>query len=102
MESTISGTRSDDSTRLKIQIGKYAALDPARHPVSPPIDDGSGRRTHMGMNHPVLARFLCPIGEIERFNEDPKGYVLFACAIIGINIDFTLEQSNACKAVESN
>ncbi|KAG1759755.1 hypothetical protein EDD22DRAFT_955587 [Suillus occidentalis] len=75
MESTILGTRSDDSTRLKIQISRYAALDPVQHPVSPPVDDSSGRRTHMGINHPVLSRFLCPISEIEKFNEDPKGTI---------------------------
>ncbi|KAG2116899.1 hypothetical protein BD769DRAFT_1313100, partial [Suillus cothurnatus] len=68
-------TRSDDSTRLKLQISKYVALNPAKDPVSPPIDDGSGQRTHMGINHPVLARFLCPIGEITRFQDDPKATI---------------------------
>ncbi|KAG1789599.1 uncharacterized protein HD556DRAFT_1446826 [Suillus plorans] len=71
MESAISGTRSDDSTRLKIPICDYVAPNPAVKAVVPPLHDGSGRRTHLGMNHPVLARFLCPIGEIESFNEDP-------------------------------
>ncbi|KAG2351328.1 hypothetical protein BDR07DRAFT_1253744, partial [Suillus spraguei] len=69
-------THSDDSTHLKIQIAKYIAVDPATTPVSLPIDNGSfslkpwsGRR---GYNHPVLACLLCPISEIERFEEDPK------------------------------
>jgi hypothetical protein len=47
MESAISGTRSDDSTRLKTHIGHYVAPNPAEAAVSPPIHDGSGRRTHM-------------------------------------------------------
>ncbi|KAJ8594651.1 hypothetical protein M405DRAFT_808738, partial [Rhizopogon salebrosus TDB-379] len=62
MESAISGTRSDGSTRLKTHTGHYVAPNPAGAAVSPPIHDGSNRRTHMGINHPVLARFLCPIG----------------------------------------
>ncbi|KAJ8588357.1 hypothetical protein M405DRAFT_934148 [Rhizopogon salebrosus TDB-379] len=72
MESAISRTRSDDSTHLKTHIGHYVAPNPAEAAVSPPIHDGSGRRTHMGINHPVLPRFLCPIGEIARFDEDSK------------------------------
>ncbi|KAJ8582432.1 hypothetical protein M405DRAFT_830676 [Rhizopogon salebrosus TDB-379] len=46
MESAISGTRSDDSTRLKTHIDHYVAPNPAEAAVSPPIHDGSGRRTH--------------------------------------------------------
>ena len=72
MESAMSGTRSDDSTRLKMHIGHYVAPNPAEAAVSPPIHDGSGRRTHLGINHPVLAWLLCPIGEIPNFNEDSK------------------------------
>jgi len=85
MESAISGTRSDDSTRLKIHIGHYVAPNPAEAAVSPPIHNGSGRRTHMGINHPILAHFLCPIGEIARFNEDSK----------------TQERSSGCKKARS-
>ncbi|KAG1789935.1 uncharacterized protein HD556DRAFT_1446512 [Suillus plorans] len=76
MESVISGTCSDDSTRLKIPICDYVAPNPAEKAVVPPLHDGSsGRRTHLGVNHPVLARFLCPIGEIENFNEDPTSTI---------------------------
>jgi hypothetical protein len=100
MESAISGTRSDDSTRLKTHIGHYVAPNPAEAAVSPPIHDGSGRRTHMGINHPVLARFLCPIGEIARFDEDSKTQGLF----FGLTIctaDYTSERSNSCKKARS-
>ncbi|KAG1725157.1 uncharacterized protein EDB91DRAFT_1087218 [Suillus paluster] len=71
MESAILGTHSDDSTHLKMPICDYVAPNPADKAVVPPLHDGSGQCTHLGVNHPVLARFLCPIGEIENFNEDP-------------------------------
>jgi hypothetical protein len=70
MESAISGTRSDDATRLKTHFGRYVAPNPAEAIVSPLIHDGSSRRTHMSINHPVLVRFLRLIGEIARFDED--------------------------------
>ncbi|KAJ8593002.1 hypothetical protein M405DRAFT_811676, partial [Rhizopogon salebrosus TDB-379] len=62
MEFAISGTHSDDSTHLKTHIGHYVAPKPLYfHRV---IHDGSSRlgQTHMGINYPVLAHFLCPIG----------------------------------------
>ncbi|KAJ8579614.1 hypothetical protein M405DRAFT_870119 [Rhizopogon salebrosus TDB-379] len=55
MESAISGTRSDDATRLKTHFGRYVAPNPAEAIVSPLIHDGSSRRTHMGINHPVFS-----------------------------------------------
>ncbi|KAG1846636.1 hypothetical protein F4604DRAFT_1936308 [Suillus subluteus] len=70
MDATISATRSDDTSRLKSQIGHYAAFNTKDHPIRPAIYDGSGLRTHLGINHPVLARFLCPVRELERFSED--------------------------------
>ncbi|KAJ8582569.1 hypothetical protein M405DRAFT_558423 [Rhizopogon salebrosus TDB-379] len=45
------------------------APNPAEAAVSPPTHDGSDQRTHMGINHPPLARFLYPIDYIsERSN----------------------------------
>ncbi|KAG1896790.1 uncharacterized protein F5891DRAFT_983207 [Suillus fuscotomentosus] len=70
MDATISGTRSDDASRLKSQIGHYVAFNTKDHPIRPAIYDGSGSRTHLGINHPVLARFLCPVRELKRFSED--------------------------------
>ncbi|KAG1771128.1 hypothetical protein EV702DRAFT_1049032 [Suillus placidus] len=70
MDATISATRSDDTSRLKSQIGHYAAFNTKDHPIHPAIYDGSGLRTHLGINHPVLARFLCPVRELGIFSED--------------------------------
>jgi hypothetical protein len=101
MESAISRTRSDDSTRLKTHIGHYVAPNQTDAAVSPPIHDGSNRRTHMGINHhPVLAHFLCPVGEIARFDGDSKTQGLF----FGLTIcaaDYTSEWSNGCKKARS-
>ncbi|KAG1763509.1 hypothetical protein EV702DRAFT_1272533 [Suillus placidus] len=60
MDVAISATRSDDTSCLKSQIGHYAAFNTKDHPIRPAIYDGSGSRTHMGFNHPILACFLCP------------------------------------------
>jgi hypothetical protein len=61
--------------------------------VSPPIHDGSSRQTHMGINYSVLARFLCPIGEIARCDEDSKTQGLFFGLTI-CAIDYTSERSS--------
>ncbi|KAG1811696.1 hypothetical protein EV424DRAFT_1327427 [Suillus variegatus] len=71
MNGIISATRSDDSTRLKSQIGHYAAPLPAKEPLSPPVNNGTSSRSHLGVNHPVLASFLCPIMAIKDYHQDP-------------------------------
>ncbi|KAG2033273.1 hypothetical protein BDR03DRAFT_985119 [Suillus americanus] len=70
MDATISATRSDDASRLKSQISHYAAFNTKDEPIRPAIYDSSGSRTHMGFNHPILARFLCPVRELETFSDD--------------------------------
>ncbi|KAG2365694.1 hypothetical protein BDR07DRAFT_1480949 [Suillus spraguei] len=55
MDATILATHSDDTSRLKSQIAIY---------------DGSGSWIHFGINHPILAHFLCPVRELKRFSED--------------------------------
>ncbi|KAG2126879.1 uncharacterized protein EDB93DRAFT_1257377 [Suillus bovinus] len=72
MNAIISGTRSDDATCLKVQIGHYAAPEPLKEAVKPTIyNGGSLSRVYMGINHPVLASFLCPISALKDFNKDP-------------------------------
>ncbi|KAG1720077.1 hypothetical protein EDB19DRAFT_2044780 [Suillus lakei] len=72
MTAVISGTRSDDATCLKVQIGHYAAPEPLKEGLKPTIyNGGSLSRAHMGINHPVLASFLCPISALADFNRDP-------------------------------
>ncbi|KAG2152206.1 hypothetical protein BD769DRAFT_1658636 [Suillus cothurnatus] len=72
MNAVISRTRSDNATRLKVQIGHYAAPEPLQEALKPTIyNGGSLSRAHMGINHPVLASFLCPISALEDFKNDP-------------------------------
>ncbi|KAG1718524.1 hypothetical protein EDB19DRAFT_1837938 [Suillus lakei] len=85
MDATILATRSDDASRLKSQIGHYAAFNTKDHLIRPAIYDGSGSRTHMGINHPVLVHFLCPIRELKRFSEDTdKGLKDIQCGKINL------------------
>ncbi|KAG1770566.1 hypothetical protein EV702DRAFT_977946, partial [Suillus placidus] len=60
------------ATRLKVQIGHYVAPEPLKEGLKPTIyNGGSLSRAHMGINHPVLASFLCPISALADFNRDP-------------------------------
>jgi hypothetical protein len=71
MNGIISATWSDDLTRLKLQIGHYVAPSPAKEPLSPPVNNSTSSRSHLGVNHPVLASFLCPIMVIKDYHQDP-------------------------------
>ncbi|KAG2136231.1 hypothetical protein BD769DRAFT_1709788 [Suillus cothurnatus] len=71
MNGIISATQSDDSTRLKSQISHYAAPLPAKEPLSLPVNNGTSSRSHLGVNHPVLASFLCPITAVKEYHQDP-------------------------------
>jgi hypothetical protein len=72
MNAVISRTCSDDATPLKVQIGHYAAPEPLQEALKPTIyNGGSLSRAHMGINHPVLASFLCSILGLADFNKDP-------------------------------
>lgn len=73
MNKAIKSTRADDSARLRDKIGLYAAPNPTQAALSPPICSGS--KSQLGFNHPVLAKFLCPISALGEFQEDPKGSV---------------------------
>ncbi|KAG2067993.1 hypothetical protein BDR04DRAFT_1158352 [Suillus decipiens] len=70
MDAAISATCSDDTSHLKSQIGHYMAFNTKDHPICPAIYDRSGLWTHLGINHPILAHFLCPVRELKRFSED--------------------------------
>ncbi|KAG1792376.1 hypothetical protein EV424DRAFT_1280883, partial [Suillus variegatus] len=39
--------------------------------LSPPVNNGTSSRSHLGVNHPVLASFLCPITAIKDYHQDP-------------------------------
>ena len=50
------------------EICTYAAPDPTVSAVSPPIH--AGNATQLGLNHPVLARMICPIEAIMEYEAD--------------------------------
>ncbi|KAG2141504.1 hypothetical protein BD769DRAFT_1313942, partial [Suillus cothurnatus] len=61
MQVVIGQVRSEDASHLKPVIGKYAAPDPDDEDLVPPISANSHKsRAKMGLNHPQLARMLCP------------------------------------------
>ncbi|KAI5994684.1 hypothetical protein EDD15DRAFT_2366207 [Pisolithus albus] len=59
MNKAISGARSDDATRLKVHVGVYAALNPLKAGLEPPLST-TGTRSVFGLNHPFLTKLLCP------------------------------------------
>jgi len=71
MNETIHGTRSIDATKLRTYIGQYAAPDPHKAGLDPPIINVTGRE-EMGLKHPVLARFICPADKLKQFMENPE------------------------------
>ncbi|KAG2037514.1 hypothetical protein BDR03DRAFT_1010581 [Suillus americanus] len=72
MNTIISGTHSDDATHLKAQISHYTTPEPLKEALKPTIyNGGSLSRPHVGINHPVLASFLCLILGLANFNKDP-------------------------------
>ena len=68
MNKIISATRSNDCTRLRREIGTYAAPDPTVAAVSPLIHGSNA--TQLGLNHPVLARMICPIEAVMEYETD--------------------------------
>ncbi|KAG1907605.1 uncharacterized protein F5891DRAFT_1180621 [Suillus fuscotomentosus] len=62
MQMIIGQVHSEDASHLKPVIGQYAAYDPDNKDLDPPICANNQRsRTKMGINHPQLARMLCPL-----------------------------------------
>ncbi|KAH7881914.1 hypothetical protein F5I97DRAFT_1991406 [Phlebopus sp. FC_14] len=70
MNAMIRSTRSNNTTRLKTYIPQYAAPNPFKVAFNPSIVSSNGR-AEMGLNHPILTRWLCPADQLQRFDEDP-------------------------------
>jgi hypothetical protein len=70
MNAMIKATRSSDAARLKLHIAQYTAPNPFKASFDPPIVYKNGR-DEMGLNHPILARWLCPVEQLKRFDTDP-------------------------------
>jgi hypothetical protein len=72
--------RSADLSSVKhkglqyIGLNMYSKAD-ALDPPIPEIEDKSMR----GLNHPQLARLLCPRKKLDWFDEDPDSYAFLAC-----------------------
>jgi hypothetical protein len=77
MNTVISATRSDDAAHLKSQIRHYAVVISLDGGMKPAFYTGSSSKTHLGINHPILASFLCPISQLAVFHGDKVKYVLF-------------------------
>ncbi|KAG2119322.1 hypothetical protein DEU56DRAFT_697551, partial [Suillus clintonianus] len=76
MQDVIGQIRSEDASKLKPYIGRYAALDAESEPLNPPIySDNQKSRAKMGVNHPQLAAMLCPIKHLAAYRENPKKYL---------------------------
>ena len=73
MKRIIASVRADDCARLKERIATYVPVNPAKDLISPPVQNGGSSRSHLGINHLVLARFLCPITHLKEFEDDPEG-----------------------------
>ncbi|KAG2107476.1 uncharacterized protein F5147DRAFT_774303 [Suillus discolor] len=73
MQDIIGQIRSEDASKLKPYIGRYAALDAVNHPLTPAVySDNQKSRAMMGVNHPQLATMLCPIKHLAAYRENPK------------------------------
>ena len=75
MNACIQQTRSNDATRLKSSIGLHVAPHPCKKGLTPSIINSS-ERVEMGLNHPTLACFLCPIDYLSEFDVDIAGQVV--------------------------
>ncbi|KAG9312315.1 hypothetical protein JVU11DRAFT_7629 [Chiua virens] len=64
--------RANDTARLRDKIAGYLPRDPAKDAVIPPIYASSKSRSQMGLNHPLLARMLCPILSLKDFLAEPE------------------------------
>ncbi|KIK44431.1 hypothetical protein CY34DRAFT_23093 [Suillus luteus UH-Slu-Lm8-n1] len=54
MQNMINHTRSEDASRLKSHMGSYAAPNPDKELIHPPITDDSKSRAQMGFNHHLV------------------------------------------------
>lgn len=75
MSGEIKNTRSTDASRLKFFIPKYASPDPDNLSIIKPPIVVTKSKAELGLNHPLLARWLCPIDRLEEYDEDPAPYV---------------------------
>ncbi|KAG1738252.1 hypothetical protein EDB19DRAFT_2025453 [Suillus lakei] len=73
MQNMINHTRSEDTSHLKSRMGSYAAPNPDKELICPPITDNSKNRAQMGFNHIQLGKMLCPTKYLANYIKDPHG-----------------------------
>ncbi|KAG2159037.1 uncharacterized protein EDB93DRAFT_1058951, partial [Suillus bovinus] len=71
MQNMINHTRSEDASCLRSRMGSYAAPNPDKDVVRPPITDNSKSRAQMGFNHAQLGKMLCPVKYLTDYIKDP-------------------------------
>ena len=72
MNSAAGAARSEDISSLKEAILTYAAVYSPEGELRPQINMSSSKSDTRGFNHPMLARLLCPIQNLHRFDENPQ------------------------------
>ncbi|KAF8838870.1 hypothetical protein BDN67DRAFT_982208 [Paxillus ammoniavirescens] len=45
--------------------------EPSKDTITPPIANGSGGRSHLGLSHAVLAGFIIPVDYLQLYEDDP-------------------------------
>ncbi|KAI0316148.1 hypothetical protein OF83DRAFT_287046 [Amylostereum chailletii] len=60
--------RSEDTANLRNEFGLFASSDPQRTTLETPLTHSKDER---GINHPDLARFLCPAQDLAKYDLDP-------------------------------
>lgn len=65
----INNTILIDATKLKSYIAQYAAPEPHKAALDSPIVNINGQ-DRMGLKHPVLTCFICPMEVLAVFDED--------------------------------
>jgi hypothetical protein len=72
MNAAAGAARSEDISSLKEAILSYAAVHSPEGELRPQINLSSSKSNTRGLNHPMLARLLCPIQYLDQFDENPE------------------------------
>ncbi|KAF8834665.1 hypothetical protein BDN67DRAFT_1072638 [Paxillus ammoniavirescens] len=67
----IKTTCSNDASQLGGKLAVYAVHEPSKDTITPPIVNGSGRRSHLGLSHAVFAGFIIPVDYLQLYEDDP-------------------------------
>jgi uncharacterized protein DUF6698 len=61
--------RAQDTNIIRYEIPKYIPLNYKTDPLVPPIT--RGEKSGRGFSHPAIAKLLCPLRYLDRFQADP-------------------------------